>query len=137
MSHAKPARAKAREVKGAAVAAATTPREIKNSRAKASAASAEAGDLIRHISSTAARHARDYNALVIAFARANTASAADFAHQFSNVTSPLEFLQLSNAYSRWQYEALTAQTKALAELAQKMTKEPTTAAPADGLNPTV
>jgi hypothetical protein len=62
------------------------------------------------------------------FTRANAISAVDFARQLSNVTSPLEFMKLSNACGRQQFAALTTQTKAPAGIARKLTQE--TAEPA-------
>ena len=37
--------------------------------------------------------------------------------------SPSEFIELSTAHARKQFEAMTAQTKELTELAQKVTTE--------------
>jgi hypothetical protein len=37
--------------------------------------------------------------------------------------SPSEFVELSTAHARKQFEAMTAQTKELTELAQKVTTE--------------
>jgi hypothetical protein len=39
------------------------------------------------------------------------------------VKSPSEFIELSTAHARKQFEAMTAQTKELTELAQKVTTE--------------
>jgi phasin family protein len=39
------------------------------------------------------------------------------------VKSPSEFVELSAAHTRKQFEAMTAQTKELTELAQKVTTE--------------
>jgi hypothetical protein len=83
----------------------------------------EAGDLIKHIYSAAAGGAQAYNAKVLEFTRANAVSALDFARQLSIVSSPLEFMKLSTEYNRKQLAALATQTKALAAIAEKLTRD--------------
>jgi hypothetical protein len=119
MTAAKRARGKTKsaKTKGAAAAAAGVPDAVAGSGAAAAA------DLIKQICSTSTRGAQDYGAAVTACTCASAISAVDFARQLSSVTSPLEFMKLSNAYSRQQFAALTTQTKALAGIARKLTQE--------------
>jgi phasin len=70
---------------------------------------------------TAAKGAQDYNNKIIEFARTNTNAAFDFLQQLSGVKSPSEFMELSTAHARKQFEILAEQTKELAALAQKVT----------------
>jgi phasin len=123
-----PASSPAGEPDAPAASPGVTARETaqsKESYEKMNATTAEAAELIKQICAAAATGAQDYNARVIAFAQANTVSAVDFARQLANVTSPSDFMKLSSEYNRKQFETLTAQTKALAAIAQRPTRETT------------
>jgi phasin len=91
--------------------------------AKAKVTSEEASDLLQKTYATAAKGATDYNLKLIEIARTNTRTAFDYAHELLGVKSPSEFIELSTAHARKQFEAITAQTKELTELAQKVTTE--------------
>jgi phasin family protein len=54
-------------------------------------------------------------------ARTNTNAAFEHAQQLLRVKSPLEFVELSTAHARKQFDTMIAQTKELTELAQKVT----------------
>ena len=68
----------------------------------------------------AIKGASDYGLKVIEAARANTNAAFDFATQLMTVKSLSEMVELSTAHTRKQFEALTAQSKELAAIAQKV-----------------
>ena len=53
-------------------------------------------------------------------ARENTNAAFDFASQLMTVKSLSEVVELSTAHARKQFETVTAQTKELAAIAQKV-----------------
>ena len=91
--------------------------------AKAKVASEEAADLLQKTYATVAKGATDYNLKLIEIARSNTRAAFDYAHELLGVKSPSEFIELSTAQMRKQFEAITAQTKELTELAQEVTTE--------------
>ena len=55
--------------------------------------------------------------------RANATTAFDYAHEILAVKSAPEFVELSTAHVRKQFEVMKAQTKELAALAQKMTTD--------------
>lgn len=74
---------------------------------------------------TTVRGVTAYNLKVIEAARANTNAAFDFATQFATVKSVSEAVELSSAHARKQFEALTAQTRELTALAQKVASEST------------
>jgi len=95
----------------------------KDTYAKAKVASEEAADLLQNTYATVAKGATDYNLKLIEIARTNTRAAFDYAHELLGVKSSSEFIELSTAHARKQFEAMTAQTKELAELAQKVTTE--------------
>ena len=85
-----------------------------------SAASTETANLIKTSSSTALKGLQDYNNKFLEFVRTNTNAAFDFLQKLNDVKSPSEFMELSTEHARAQTQTLTEQTKALAELAQKI-----------------
>ena len=97
--------------------------QVRNTYENAKAATEEATDLLKDTYKTAAKGATDYNLKVIEIARTNTNRAFDYAYELMGVKSPSEFVELSTAHTRKQFEAMTAQTKELTELAQKVTTE--------------
>ena len=90
---------------------------------KAKAATDEGADLFKNSYATAAKSAADYNLKFIEIARANTNTAFDYAHAMLAVKSVPEFFELSTAHARKHFEMMTAQTKELTTLAQKMTTD--------------
>ncbi len=90
---------------------------------KAKAATNEGADLFKNSYATAAKGATDYNLKFIEIARANTNTAFDYAHAMMAVKSVPEFFELSTAHARKHFELMTAQTKELTALAQKMTTD--------------
>jgi phasin len=95
----------------------------KDTYEKAKAAAEQATDLLKNTYTIAAKSSTDYNLKVLEIARTNTSSAFDYAQELLGVTSPAELVELSTAHARKQCEAMTAQTKELAALAQKATAE--------------
>jgi phasin len=90
---------------------------------KAKAVAEEATDLLKDAYTTAAKGATDYNLKVMEIARTNANTAFDYAHELLGVKSLSELVELSTAHARKQFEAMTAQTKELTEIAQKVTTE--------------
>ena len=72
---------------------------------------------------TATKGASDYGLKVIEATRVNTNAAFDFYAELMTVKSFSEVVQLTTTHARKQFEALTAQSKDLAALAQKVTTE--------------
>src|ERR1700738_3077190 len=93
----------------------------KDTYAKAKAASEEAADLLQNTYAAVAKGTTDYNLKLIEIARTNTRATFDYAHELFGAKSPSEFIELSTAHARKQFEAMAAQTKELTELAQKAT----------------
>jgi phasin len=91
--------------------------------AKAKVASEETVDLLENIYATAAKGATDYNLKVIDIARTNTRAAFDYAHELLGVKSPSEFIELSTAHMRKQFDIVSAQNKELCALAQEVATE--------------
>ena len=90
---------------------------------KTKAAAEEANKVLERTYSTAAKGAADFNLQWIEMARANANSAFDFTRQLVGVKSPSEFLELSAAQARKQFEAFTEQAQHLTVLAQKVTTD--------------
>jgi phasin len=97
--------------------------QAKETYEKMKSAAEEATDVLEGTYSTASKGASDYGLKVIEAARLNTNSAFDFATDLMTVKSISELVELSTAHMRKQFEALTAQTKELAALAQKVATE--------------
>jgi phasin len=97
--------------------------QAKDNCEKIQAAAEEATELLKGTYTTAAKGASDYNLKVIEIACTNANAAFDYAYNLLAMKSPSEFVELSTAHARKQFEAMTAQTKELTELAQKVTTE--------------
>ena len=97
--------------------------QAKDTYEKAKAVTEKATNQLKHAYTTAAKGATDYNLKVIEIARTNTNTAFDNARELLEVKSLSEFVELSSAHARKQFEAMTAQTKELTEFAQKVTTE--------------
>jgi phasin len=97
--------------------------QAKDTYAKAKVASEEAADLIQNTYATVAKGATDYNLKLIEIARTNTRAAFDYADELLGVKSPSEFIELSTAQMRKQFDIASAQNKQLFALAQEMATE--------------
>lgn len=97
--------------------------QAKDNYEKIQAAADEATDLLKSAYTAAAKGTSDYNRKVIDIAHTNARAAFDYAYELLGVKSPSEFIELSTGHARKQFEAMTAQTKELTELAQKVTTE--------------
>jgi phasin len=86
-------------------------------------ASEEAADLLENTYATVAKGAADYNRKLIQIARTNTRAAFDYAHELLGVKSPSEFIELSTAHMREQFDIASAQNKELCALAQEVATE--------------
>jgi phasin len=94
--------------------------QAKENYEKMKSAAEEATDLLEGTYATASKGASEYGFKVIEAARVNTNAAFDFATELMGAKSFSEFVELSTAHARKQFEALTAQSKELAALAQKV-----------------
>ena len=97
--------------------------QAKASYDKMSVATAEASSVLKNTGATAVQGFKDGNAKVIEFARTNSNAAFDYANQLLGVKSPSEFIQVSTERARKQFEVLSAQTKELTALSQKVMLE--------------
>ena len=95
--------------------------QVKDTYEKAKVATEQATDILKDTYATAAKGATEYNLKIIEIARTNTNSAFEHAQQLLGVKSPSEFVELSTAHARKQFDTMIAQTKELTELAEKVT----------------
>ena len=97
--------------------------QAKDNWEKMKAASEEATDLIEDSYATASKGAADYGLKLIEASRTNTNSMFDYATQLMSVKSLSEAVELSTSHLRKQFDTLSAQSKELTALAQKVTTE--------------
>jgi phasin family protein len=80
-------------------------------------------DLLENTYEAAAKRATDYNHKLIEIARTSTRAAFDNVHELLGAKSPSEFIELSTAQMRKQFEIVSAQNKELCVLAQEIATE--------------
>jgi phasin len=97
--------------------------QAKDNWEKMKAATEEATSVLEGTYSTAAKGAADYGLALIDMARTNTNAAFDFASEAVTAKSLSEIVEISTAHARKQFETLTAQTKELTAIAQKVATE--------------
>ena len=95
----------------------------KDTYAKAKVASEEAADLLKNTYAIVAKGMTDYNLKLFEIARTNTRAAFDYADELLGVKSPSEFIELSTAQMRKQFDIVSAQNKELCALAQEVATE--------------
>jgi phasin len=97
--------------------------QARDTYAKAKVANEEAANLLENTYATVAKGTADYNLKLIEIARINTRAALDYAHELLGVKSPSEFIELSTAHMRKQFDIASAQNKELCALAQEFATE--------------
>ena len=97
--------------------------QTRDAYAKAKVASEEAIDLLENTYETAAKRATDYNHKLIEIVRTNTRAAFDNVNALLGAKSPPEFIELSTAQMRKQFEIVSEQNKELCALAQEIATE--------------
>ena len=97
--------------------------QAKDTCEKAKASSEEAADLLENTYAVMAKGVTEYNLKLIEIARTNTRAAFDYAHELLGVKSPSEFIELSTAQMRKQFDITSAQNKELCALAQETATE--------------
>src|SRR5216684_2344171 len=97
--------------------------QAKETYEKMKSAAEEATDVLEDTYAAASKGASDYGLKVIEAARENTNAAFDYATRLMTVKSLSEVVELSTSHARKQFEALTAQSKELVAIAQKVAAE--------------
>jgi phasin len=75
---------------------------------------------IEAVFTSASKGATDYSAKLFEFVKANTTAGFDFAHSLIGAKSVPDMMELWTSHAKKQVETLTAQTKELTELTQKV-----------------
>jgi phasin len=78
---------------------------------------------IEAVFSTFSKGASTYSAKVMEMMKSSTTANLDFAQELIGVKSPSEAMELWSSHARKQFEAFTAHSKELAQLAQKVATE--------------
>jgi phasin len=99
--------------------------QAKDNWERMKAAHEEAADLIEDSYATASKGCADYGTKMIEASRANTNAAFDCASRLLMAKSLSEAMEVSTAHWRQQFDAMTAQSKELTALAQKIASETT------------
>jgi phasin len=97
--------------------------QAKETYGKVQAAAKESTEVMEQTLSTATKGVADFNSHLLEIAQKNMNAAFDFARQATRVKSPAEFMELSTAHARKQFETFAEQTKQLTTLAQKVTND--------------
>jgi len=97
--------------------------QAKTGYEKMKSAAEEATTVLEDTYAKASKGTTEYNLKLIEAARINTNAAFDFATELFNAKSLSDVVELSTAHLRKQVEAVTAQTKELTSLAQKVASE--------------
>ena len=80
-------------------------------------------ETIEAVYASASKGASDYSGKLIDIARTNANAAFDVAEKLVGVKSPTDVFAIWSTYARSQYETMTAQTKELVELSQRVAAE--------------
>jgi phasin len=97
--------------------------QTKDAYEKMKATAEQATEVLETVYSTASKGSTEYGQKVIEIARTNTNTHFDFVASLFGVKSVSELVELSTAHARSQFEAVSAQTKELTALAQKVATE--------------
>ena len=97
--------------------------QTRDTYANAKVASEKAADLLANTYEAAAKRTTDYNRKLIEMTRTNTRAAFDCIHELLGAKSPSEFIELSTAQMRKQFEIVSGQNKEFCALAQEMATE--------------
>jgi len=95
----------------------------KDNYEKIKSAAEEATGVLEDTYASASKGATDYTLKVIEMTRENANSTFDFAVELLGVKTFSDFVELSSAHARKQFEAMSEQTRELASLAQKVATE--------------
>ena len=97
--------------------------QAKDSYEKIKSAAEEATGLLEDTYATASKGASDYALKVLEIARENSNATFDFAVELLGAKTFSDFIELSSAHARKQFEAMSEQSKDLATLIQKVATE--------------
>jgi phasin len=97
--------------------------QARDNYAKFKTAAESNNSAIEAVFATAAKGANEYTAKVMDIVKTNTHASFDFAQELAGVKTPSQLMEVWTSHARKQVEAMTAQTRELAELAKKIATE--------------
>jgi phasin len=97
--------------------------QARDSYAKFKDAAESHNGTIEAVFTTVTKGASEYSAKVMEIMKATTSANLDFAQELIGVKSPSEAMELWSSHAKKQFEVLTAHSKELAELTQKVATE--------------
>jgi phasin len=97
--------------------------QTKDAYEKMKAAAEQATQVLETVYSTASKGSTEYGLKTIEIARTNANAHFDYVQSLFGVKSFSDLVELSTAHARTQFETVSAQTKELAALAQKVATE--------------
>ncbi|MBN8919342.1 MAG: phasin [Rhizobiales bacterium] len=97
--------------------------QAKQNYERVKAVAEETSELVETTCANAIRGVAEYNLKLVEAARANINAHFDFARDLLTVKSPSEAVELSSTHARKQFDAISAQGKELASLAQKVSTD--------------
>lgn len=97
--------------------------QAKDNWDKMKAATEEATDMLEDSYATASKGSTAYGLKMLEISRANVNAYFDFASELMAVKSASEMVEVSTAHARKQFDAMTAQSRELTALAQKVAGE--------------
>jgi phasin len=99
--------------------------QAKEAYARVKTAAEEATDMMEDTYATATKGATEFHLKAIEALRANVNASFDYASDMAGAKTLSEAVELAASHMRKQYDALSAQTKELSALAQKIAGEST------------
>jgi phasin len=97
--------------------------QARDSYAKFKDAAESHNGTIEAVFTTVSKGASEYSAKLMEIMKATTTANLDFAQELIGVKSPTQAVELWTSHAKKQFEAFTANSKELAELAQKVATE--------------
>jgi phasin len=97
--------------------------QAKEAYSRIKTAAEEATDLMEDTYATATKGATEFNLKALEALRANVNASFDYASDMAGAKTLSEAVELAASHMRKQYDALSAQTKELSTLAQKIASE--------------
>jgi len=97
--------------------------QAKEAYSRFKSAAEEATDMMEDTYATATKGATEFNLKALEALRANVNASFDYAGEMAGAKTLSEAVELAASHMRKQYDALSAQTKELSALAQKVASE--------------
>lgn len=97
--------------------------QARDNYAKLKDAAESSNSAIEAVFAAANKGANEYTSKVMEIVKSNTHASFDFVQELASIKSPTQLMEVWTGHVRKQVETMTAQTKELAELTQKIAGE--------------